>query len=152
MVTAPRPLPVLDINRYKFFLVSLFVLIVIALALLIQLNAPGESETIYYVLAGATILTSFAFLLRPMVCLSLVLLYLISPAPLIFDVNYSAAITSLLIVNCFAAVVLASGFRTPFQGATLRIFLLWVWISLRCILGQTSSIRQARAISTQPCL
>jgi hypothetical protein len=94
-------------------------------ALLIQLNAPGESETIYYIMAGAIVLTSFASLLRPMVCLSLILIYLISPAPLILDVNYSAAITSLLIVNCFAAVVLSSGFRSPFQGAPLRMF-LWL--------------------------
>ena len=124
MATAPRQLPVIDISRHKLFLISLLVLVVIALALLVQLNAPGESETIYYVVAGAIVLTSFAFLLQPLVCLSLILIYLISPAPLILSVNYSAAITSLLIANCFAAVVLASGFRAPFQRAPLRVFLL----------------------------
>lgn len=124
MATAPRQFPPIDIHRHKLFFCSLAVLVIIALALLIQLNAPGESETIYYVVSGAIVLTSFAFLLRPMVCLSLVLAYLVSPAPFFFDVNYSAAITSVLIVNCFASIVLASGFRTAFDRKSLRIFFL----------------------------
>ena len=122
MATAPRQFPAIDISRHKLFISSLIVLVVIALALLIQLNAPGESEAIYYVVSGAIVLISFTFLLRPLVCLSLVLAYLVSPAPLFFDVNYSAAITSLLIVNCFISMVLASGFRTTFDRKSLRLF------------------------------
>src|SRR5207302_1798015 len=122
VATAPRPFPAIDINRHKLFFCSLIVLVVIALALLIQLNAPGESETIYYVVSGAIVLVSFISLLRPMVCISLVLAYLISPAPFFFDVNYSAAITSVLIVNCFASILLASGFRTTFDRKSLRTF------------------------------
>ena len=124
MATAPRPLPVLDISRHKLFLISLFVLIVIGAAFLIQLNAPGTSETIYYVMSAGIVLISFAFLLQPFVCLSLVLLYLITPAPLIFEVSISASITSLLIANCFVATLLASGFKNPFPQRSLRIPLL----------------------------
>jgi O-antigen ligase len=124
VATAPRQLPVIDISRHKLFLISLFVLIVIAVAVLIQLNAPGESETIYYVTSAAIVLASFAFLLQPLVCLSLILLYLISPAPLILDVNISAAITSLLAVNCFFATLLASGFNSPFPRRSLKVLFL----------------------------
>jgi O-Antigen ligase len=106
------------------FVVSIGVLIVIALALLIQLNAPDESETIYYAVAGVIVLTSFAFLLKPFAGLSLALIYLISPAPAVLSANYSAAIVLLLLGNCFAGSVLTSGFKIRFERDASGIPLL----------------------------
>jgi hypothetical protein len=111
-------------KSHKLFLVSLGVLILMALALLIQLFVPGYSGVLYYVAAGAIVLISFAFLLQPFAGLSLVLIYLVSPIPFILDVDYSAAITVLLIGNCFAANVLNSSFKVRFQRGSLRIPLL----------------------------
>jgi len=124
VATLPRPSPAIDMKSYKLFLVSLCVLVLMALGLLVHLFAPGYSGAIYYVAAGAITLISFAFVLRPFAGLSLVLVYLLSPIPFIMDVNYSAAITVLLIGNCFAASVLDSGFKVRFERGSLRIPLL----------------------------
>jgi hypothetical protein len=106
---------------FRVFLVSLCVLIFVAVALLLQLNALGKPEVIYLVFTGAIALASLAFMLQPFVSFTLALAYLISPVPGFLDTKYSAAITALLIGNCFAGCVLVGGFKNLFERNSLRI-------------------------------
>jgi O-antigen ligase len=121
VATVPRQLPETDTKDYRVFVVSLCVLICIAVALLVQLNALGQPEAIYLVFVGAAVLSSLAFVLQPFANLTLALAYLISPVPSFLDVRYSAAITALLIGNCFAGCVLVGQFKNPFERHLLRI-------------------------------
>jgi O-antigen ligase len=111
-------------KRHKLFMVSLCVLVVMAMSVLIQLTSLGSSSVAYLLVTGVVILGSFAFLLQPFVNLALTLFYLISPIAFILDPNYSAAIVSLLIANCFVGIVLVSGFKLSFQPGSLRLPLL----------------------------
>jgi O-antigen ligase len=124
VATISPQLPSVDIKRHKLFMVSLCVLVVIAMSALIQLTSLGPSEVAYLLVTGVVVLGSFAFLLQPFVNLALTLFYLISPITFILDPNYSAAIVSLLIVNCFVGIVLVSGFKLSFQLGSLRLPLL----------------------------
>src|ERR1041385_2393837 len=90
-------------------------------SLLAQLNALGRPEAIYLVFVGAIALSSFAFILQPFVTFTLVLIYLISPVPSFLDVRYSAAITALLIGNCFTGCVLVGKFKNLCERRFLRI-------------------------------
>jgi O-antigen ligase len=105
-------------------MVSLCVLVVMAMSVLIQLTALGPSEVAYLVVTGVVVLSSFAFLIQPFVNLALTVFYLISPITFILDPNYSAAIATLLIANCFVGIVLVSGFKLSFRRGFLRLPLL----------------------------
>ena len=102
----------------------LCILITLAGKILAQLEPKGHSEWVYYILAGAIALSSFAYLHQPFVTLSLTLFYLASPIPILLDVSYSAAIATVLIANCFAGTVQAFRFNMLFRKPFLRVPLL----------------------------
>ena len=121
MATVPHQLPEIDTKDYKVFVTSLCVIVFVALALLVQLNNVAEPTTIYLVFVGAMVLSSLACILQPFVNLTLALVYLIGPVPSFLDVRYSAAITAVLIGNCFIGCVLIGRFKHSFARHSLRI-------------------------------
>lgn len=110
-----------DNAQRHLIMISACILIVLGSAIAIQLNPRCQLEYTYYAVAAAIVLSSFTFLHQPFVTLSLTLVYLISPAPMILPGNYSAAITLLLTGNCFAGYALASDFRSVFEHQSIRI-------------------------------
>ena len=124
MGTSRCRLPTDDKAHRNLLFVSVCILIVLSSTLGLQLTTHGHVEYTYCVVTAVVVLSSFAFLHRPFVTLSLTLAYLISPAPMVLPVTYSAAITLLLIVNCFAGGALASDLKIVFESRAVRIPLL----------------------------
>jgi O-Antigen ligase len=120
-----RPQSRFDNNVLPYvFAGFLCILITLAGKILSQLGPKGHTEWVYYVLAGAIVLSSFAYLHRPFVTLCLTLFYLASPIPIVLDASYSAAIATVLIANCFAGTVQAFRFNMLFRKPFLRVPLL----------------------------
>lgn len=125
MSTIPRQFPVFEIKRHKVFLASACLLAISAVAALIQLSSLGPAGVVYVFLAGAVVLSSFAFLLQPFVNFGLTVFYLIGVMAFMLETGFAAvAIAILLIWNCFAGIVLVSGFKLPFPPGSLRVPLL----------------------------
>jgi O-antigen ligase len=123
--TVPGQFPAFEIKRHKVFLASVCILAISAVTALIQLGSLGPSDVVYVFLAGVVVLSSFAFLLHPFVNLGLTVFYLIGTIAFLLEAGFvSVAIAVLLIWNCFAGIVLVSGFKLPFPPGSLRVPLL----------------------------
>jgi len=100
------------------------VLMILSSALFTQLSAHGRPEMIYYVAAATIAIASFVLIPRPFANLSLSLVYLISPCPMVLDQTHSAMVTTLLIANCLAGCLWARSFRDHFNWRSARIPIL----------------------------
>src|SRR5262249_33278967 len=88
-------------------------LIVVTCALLTKLIYRGGPEQVYFAVGGVILLASVVFLREPFVEFALILVYLVSPLPMVLGVRWSAAIAALLIGNCLVSMVWISDFKLP---------------------------------------
>lgn len=135
-----------DHAQRNLIFVSACILIVLASTLGLQLSAHGHVEYTYSAVAAVIVLSSFAFLHQPFVTLSLTLAYLISPAPIILPVTTSAAITLLLIVNCYVGRALASDLKIIFEPRAVRIPLLFCSVAMMSAVWGIARSNQASTV------
>jgi hypothetical protein len=124
----------------------LCLLIILAGAILAQLTPHAHTESVYYVLASAMVLSSFAYLHQPFVTLSLTLFYLASPIPMVLDASYSAATATLLMAACFAGSVQTFGFKRLFRKPFLRVPLLLCAVAVFGAVSGLARGNQASAV------
>jgi O-antigen ligase len=110
----------------------------------IPLSALGPSELFYLFVVGATVLSSFVFLLQPLVVFGLTIFFLASQNPYILGSAPSAAIAALLIGNCFIAAILASGLKLAFERSFLRLPLLLCSVA---VLGAIHGLARGNRVS-----
>ena len=106
----------------------------IGTTILWQVAFDDGLEGVYLVLAFVFVLSSFALITRPYAILLMLLIYMISPAPLILDLTYSGIAAGIMLINCTIGALLTGYLRRKAPFLPRKTWLIIGAASL-CVLG-----------------